>query len=83
MQKLRDEKKVLDEALVTEQKKVTEMRELIDEAKEAMAAQNQEISNRIAQKEQRETQVMTLKTLKFKNEIMKLILLYHDYNLVL
>lgn len=55
---MRDEKKVLDEALVAEQKKVMEIRELIAEAKEAMAAQNQQISNRIAQKEQRETQVI-------------------------
>lgn len=61
MQKLREDKKVLDEALVAEQDKVKEIKDLIDEAKEVMAAQNQEISNRIVQKEQRETQVPTSK----------------------
>ena len=51
---------VLDEALVTEQNKVRERRDLIDEAKGAMAAQNQEISNRLVLKEQREAQVLPL-----------------------
>ena len=51
---------VLDEALVTEPNKVRERRDLIDEAKGAMAAQNQEISNRLVLKEQREAQVLPL-----------------------
>ena len=63
MQKLRDDKKVLDEALITEQNKVREIRDLIDEAKEVMATQNQEISNRIVQKKQRQAQVRTLQWL--------------------
>ena len=57
---LREDKMVLDEALVTEQNKVRERRDLIDEAKGAMAAQNQEISKRLILKEQREAQVLPL-----------------------
>ena len=57
---LPEDKKVLDEALVTEQNKVRERRDLIDEAKGAMAAQNKEISKRLILKEQREAQVLPL-----------------------
>ncbi len=52
--------KVLDEALVEEQEKVNEVRRQIDEFKERINAQNQEISKRLAGKEQREAQVTIL-----------------------
>lgn len=49
--------KILNETLAVEQGNVQEVRQQIGEFKERMAAQNQEISKRIASKEQRETQV--------------------------
>lgn len=60
MVKLHEEMKVLDEALVEEQEKVNEVRRQIDEFKERINAQNQEISKRLASKEQREAQVTIL-----------------------
>lgn len=62
MVKLHDEMKALEEALSEEQAKTVEIKEQIDEFKERMAAQNQEISNRIAEKEQKEAQVIQLQT---------------------
>ena len=58
MVKLHDEMKALEIAFVEEQEKTAEMKEQIDEFKERMAAQNQEISNRIAEKEKKEAQVI-------------------------
>jgi tetrahydromethanopterin S-methyltransferase subunit G len=49
--------KVLNEALAVEQANVQEVRKQIDEFKARISAQNQEISKRIAGKEQREAQV--------------------------
>jgi hypothetical protein len=54
---LHEEMKVLNEALAVEQANVQEVRKHIDEFKGRIAAQNQEISRRIAGKEQREAQV--------------------------
>lgn len=54
---LHEEMVVLNEALAVEQANVQEVREQIDDFKGRMAAQNQEISKRIAGKEQREAQV--------------------------
>lgn len=51
--------KVLNEALEEEQGKVNEVKQQIEEFKERMAAQNLEISKRIASKEEREAQVNT------------------------
>lgn len=47
----------LNEAFAVEQNKVKEVREQIDEFKDQMAAQNLEISRKIAEKEQKEAQV--------------------------
>lgn len=56
--RLQEEMVVLEGALDEEQAKTAEMKDQIDEFKERMAAQNLEISNRIAQKEQKEAQVL-------------------------
>ena len=57
MVKLNEDLKELDDKLGEEQVKTQEMKEQIDEYKERMAAQNLEISNRIAEKEKIEAQV--------------------------
>lgn len=57
LEKYQEEMKGLDETLSVEQASVQEVRQQIGEFKKRMAAQNQEISKRIASKEQRETQV--------------------------
>jgi len=56
---LNEDLKELDDKLGEEQVKTQEMKEQIDEYKERMAAQNLEISNRIAEKEKIEAQVRT------------------------
>lgn len=58
--KLLEEREVLNKALEEEQEKVNEVRQQIGEFKDKMAAQNLEISKRIAGKEERETQVNQL-----------------------
>lgn len=48
---------VLNQTLIEEQNKVNEVKQQIELFKDQMAKQNQEISKRLAAKEQRETQV--------------------------
>ena len=55
--KLHEDMKELDKAFKEEQEKVNEVKGQIDEFKERMNAQNQEIAKRIAGKEKREAQV--------------------------
>ena len=57
MVKLHEDMKELDKAFKEEQEKVNEVKGQIDEFKERMNAQNQEIAKRIAGKEKREAQV--------------------------
>lgn len=55
--KLNEELKSLNDDLTIEQGKLNEIKEQIEEYKAKMAAQNQQISKRLAEKEQREAQV--------------------------